>query len=253
MLPCVYEDVSQVTCKEEPAYFDGEEEVTCEASASAAVSTSQSILADAVVGPTTEELESLKELIRFDHVYNKQPANGAVVKEEGEGAMISVQGVITDITKGLDEVVDTGVEFPEGFIDMLDTDSIVDLDNLLKTLETAVQPLQLSGDAVSMVLGDTPSPVSTVLDDTPPPCIDSISSKPCHVTSSSSSSTRKTSELSDLPEPYGSLDSGLTQSLFDDSDYSSDVSSPLSTVSANLEDDSGLWEDSFSELFPSLM
>jgi hypothetical protein len=233
------------------------------------------------VGPTTAELESLNELIRFDHIYYKSeggekvkcvsskdiassndvmnilslPDNGIVAQQNVEHPKPVTP---TDNPKLVDfesvlNLTDM-VPFNDSLNDLVDLDALLQ-DNLLSTV-TSCGTDNIPG-VTSQVAKDT-RVHSLVPQNEPVPkrrkthnlklsmpdntnfkrekIVSPVKSKPLEVFSA---------------EDLFSLDSSSSVS---DSGYSSELSeaaSPRSEISSVLGDD--VWEESFTELFPSLI
>jgi hypothetical protein len=247
-----------------------------------------------VVGPTTAELESLKELIQFDHEYYKSESPILVVSQQ---EVKSVQKICPKIVKSKEnnsEMVSIG-EPPE------------DVDTKLCTKVTvSVTPPASNKDIISMDTTTSPDPLSwseTDLTDyfqnnleslmdlnclleesqlSNSDCVVSVYSEDelAHDTMAVNTETAKSNSTVDSikvnefnldsnmlqlgEDMYSPLPPSPIQSLVDteflahkaisDSAYGSDLSdigSPKSDVSLFDEHDAS-WEESFTELFPSL-
>lgn len=228
-----------------------------------------------MVGPTSAELESLNELIRFDHVYYKaEPVVSSSKKTKDSDIVSSVVGS-PDIVQEIDmssPVVETEV------VEIIDSDCEDVTDNIaidsqsdtkISNDDTYLDDLSRLAELESLLKQDPVNPTSKTLSSTVTTAIVSKeqSSKYDTVTKSP-----KKFETPHSPVMYlDSNDLGLTPSpeffhfdtdmglgftkthspSFSDSGYS-DALSPHSDVSSSLLDDD-MWEESFTELFPSLL
>ena len=205
----------------------------------------------AVVGPKAEELESIKELIRFDHVYYKpdQPKVATVVKS----SQPTEENVpVVDLTAENDNVVEL-FDVTESDVSSVEQNSAneeipdtFDIDNILELLTT---------DTVSVVAGDSGEKDTDISKEEP-------AKKRQKVSDNGESVQNKNIEL--LPEHFDfntDYDLGFQQDLVtphsplarspSESGYSSDggIPSPKSDISSPLSNE---WEESFTQLFPSL-
>lgn len=167
------------------------------------------------MGPTSEELDSIKELIHFDHVYYKQDED--VVTTD----VVTTDVVTTDVTSDviMEDSLAAAVASP--------AEAILPFSLDCSPCPSPSTPIPvLIEDEVVVVQDDS----STVPDmDCPSPLRDS---------------SLETTSLRATPSPSLSVETGYESAL-----------SPLSDCS--LRDD-GLfegspWEDSLTELFPSLV
>ncbi len=155
-----------------------------------------------MVGPTAEELESLKELIKFDHEYVKKPSELAK----------QTLNVIT--TCDLDKLA-TGVS---------NTQVIKDTDNVLLTPEIQIQSMD-TADLVPSLLDSTEGTFDCDITD-----LLSLDLGNCDAKSESGrSDSSGDSAFGDMPKSPFSDDASMSPGLGD-----------------------GTWEESFTELFPSL-
>ena len=189
-----------------------------------------------VVGPSAEELESLKELIRFDHEYVKRPPTPTPftdIKQEN-----TVYSVVTG-SEGETPVIE---------IDM--DDSIIDLDadDSDMKFRTDVFPSKAGAVLQDMLVSLKDVPLSFDTNNTSVPNLLSINESVfnCDI-----------SELLFLDSEVGNCDvksdAGRSEySTSVDSAFGDTPSSPFSDtdMSPNLGD--SIWEDSFTDLFPSL-
>jgi uncharacterized protein YndB with AHSA1/START domain len=196
-----------------------------------------------VVGPTTAELESIKELIRFDHEYIKtEPVETVVITDDddnGDGTnqldldnSMEIECKVED-TKTDSLVENCNSEFGEIDLEQfaastMDFESLLELSSLPDDLQTIVNPL-IKKKSDTSISTEKPSVKSTELN------MDSVAS------------TFSLNSPTFLEEPQWP---GATSESGYGSDINSDVPSPCSDTS-NLQDD--LWEESFTELFPTLV
>lgn len=226
------------------------------------------------MGPTTEELDSLNELIHFDHIYYKtsQPASTPksapdtnciqVVMKTSKSDIqpkvvsiikrrVSAQPVVTEVEKVEPVVDDVNLDIAEADLvslasqleEIIDFDSIMNLDVIATKDESSTG----SSSCVTGLTGDSSNAIS----------VDNITACPLKrkYDDMSAPSNNSPIVLSDSFEMNHA--SSLYQSAQSESGYSSDLSdvaSPKSDIS--MEGSLGpdmLWEDSLSELFPSLI
>ncbi len=237
-----------------------------------------------VVGPTTAELESINELIKFDHIYYKTPDSAnkdnvvnVVKEEEPKNVSVSVTVAAQPITSVQQQVTTPSascptnqskevsglttpqLDLPVDINDLLDlsTDSwnqLIDLDVLLQG------ELNLTAEVTAATVTDTCVTATNTKSSV------SLISKDKSIVKNSSSRKRKAVEPISMetnsvitndqllsPDSRLNFDMDLTSqsSPFSESCYSSDIGSPKSDISSALGDD--IWEESFTELFPSLV
>lgn len=234
-----------------------------------------------LVGPTTTELESFKELIQFDHVYFKpQPkgktnSSGQIVTnvtgklnnvpcvqkktENGRKGVKNVQIIITADSSDKQDVqpnsfslpnvesqTDIGTvnleDYESDMLTSLNFDLLEDLENILKAdAEGLSCPRDVSSSAQNCDNG--------------------------HIVDSqgkSRSLKRKApvEEIEAIVDTLTADELSVSKSLSSDSGYSSDVPSPYSAhdTDSPFSDDSvtsplndNMWEESFTELFPDLL
>jgi len=187
-----------------------------------------------VVGPSAEELESLKELIRFDHEYVKRPPTPTPVV-----VSIKQEKPLPNVAKSQIPVIE---------IDM--DDSVIDLDSDDSDLEfrTDILPDKAEAALRDMLVSLKDVDMSVNSSDTSVPNLLSINDSDfdCDI-----------AELFSLKSDVQNCDS---KSDAGHSDYSSCVDSafgdtpgsPFSNpdMTPNLGD--SIWEESFTDLFPSL-
>jgi len=217
-----------------------------------------------VVGPTTTELESLNELIKFDHIYYKiEPADEsskcASDTINSHGGTINIH--ITQDSKDSDDCV----VVKEESVKTEKASNEVSLDSSDSTAmagesEENLLPSNLLDDIESLLAGDYLG-FSAVGDEN---TAEIISGEGHQIVKTDSSETIVSSpkrgtkrRLSDLipdivPSP------GSPDSLCGDSGFISDSSMMDSVASPCSSDDSGMltedpWEESFMQLFPSLV
>lgn len=236
-----------------------------------------------MVGPTAAELESLKELIQFDHEYIKPvqvnfvPANTkavaaptkSVVKCNKPKKMVSVinVGVSNDQTEPVNSISqqtvtpaqDVSLDLPEFFeSDILNfnTDLIkdLDLDKLLTggiidneiPAEVSKPPLQQQQQPISCSISqDNPRKrkCSDVTDSSTAKC-----SKPIMQSATDDFCFQTVVKFDDI---FTHSDNVIQQS--ESVSELSEAGSPASVVSSSSSSHDDLWEESFSELFPTLI
>lgn len=207
-----------------------------------------------MVGPSSAELESLNELIKFDHIYYKAEPNakGGVKSSISSQTDSSVQQ--TTVHSGqieikeeesqpsvtvTDENSNMQVDVPTISID--DTTSLEDVTSLqlLEDIESLLQSedlLDVADMDPASLIPQSETPIQNK-------CSQSRGQKRKHSSSVTSSSSPNSLTVEDHIQDYFS-DSGVSGDL-------SDVPSPASDISSCLGDDS--WEESFTELFPDLL
>lgn len=243
-----------------------------------------------VVGPTATELESIKELINFDHIYYKVPSGAytdSVQEEKPKSVYVSVTVAAEPITVQQQQVAtplvssSTNQNTKEDIIDLtqpqLDLPMDVNINDLLDM--SSWNELMDIDDLLQRDLATTAEVKATTVTNTPviAPATNisggvSLISKDSSIATSSkhqksliSRRKRKAEEPITLETDNFITDHGLlSPSLLSfDSEMSynnetsgygsdlSDIGSPKSDISSALSDD--LWEESFTELFPSLL
>jgi len=242
-----------------------------------------------VVGPTTEELESFNELIQFDHVYYKPAvslsaasnSSAAVTTKAAPSPKRAAVSIIKPTVRAATQVQQPTVPQPKqepaptelsfGEADLAglsqSLEDLIDLDALLQEgimSESSLCPVATAlNDIASISSVDETSSRKRKLDNEDVIEKDACK-KPLCIKSEfmDSSSNSDISSLFPTNDTFG-LESGLstaacspvTRSSLSESGYNSDMSdapSPQSDVSGGLAD-STIWEESFSELFPSLV
>lgn len=171
-----------------------------------------------MVGPTAEELESLKELIKFDHEYVKKPSE--LAKQTLNVVTTCSDKFATELTNNRVKTDNDVLLTPEILISM-DTPDLVPslLESAAGTFDCDISDL-LSFD------------------------LDNCDSKSDSGLSESESLGSGDSAFGDMPRsPSGSGDSAFGD--MPRSPFSDDAS-----MSPGLGD--GTWEESFTQLFPSL-
>lgn len=212
-----------------------------------------------VVGPTSAELESINELIKFDHVYYKHESS---VVESGLEKLENTQSsdsnlenkvnihITQEITDDIeiDDIMKTEPdlcainEIDETDLSDINMELLKDIENLIGFHDFQDQVEQNSLESFSQI----------------EQCNDKQEAMVTKDTNSKTDLKRKRSVTSSplsLMDMYESTDKyGQINSVFSDSGFSSDfsdVSSPCgSDISGGLNDNS--WEESFMELFPTL-
>lgn len=247
---------------------------------------------ESLVGPTTAELESLNELIRFDHIYYKSEGGEKVkcVSSKDIASSNDVTNILslpessvniqqnmaqpkpnaptTESSRGLDFESELNLndmmQLGDTLNDLVDLDALLQ-DNLLSTATPNDQnnrgstSLMTKGTKVhSVVPQSEPAPKKRKLQHSRSlignaPAFKKITlstpiqSKPVVLSPPVQS---KPAELLGAQSLFGLESSGSVS----DSGYSSELSeaaSPCSDISSVLGDD--VWEESFTELFPSLL
>lgn len=211
---------------------------------------------DVMVGPTAIELESVKELIQFDHIYYKPTSP----KGQGQPSTFVEGHVPEDIEVEIDSEVMTSSSEDDSNSDtaLLDIDELLDLTSFnwdsmnhfdFDALTESNDALTESSDALTESNDIAPVESSDI---TPVTLITAPITKP---TTEPKSNAVNVNITTSCPAPsYVDFapDYGLVHSpLLNDSVYGSDLSeigSPQSDMST-IDD---LWGDTFTELFPSL-
>ena len=207
------------------------------------------------MGPSTAELESLNELIKFDHVYFKHESSTAdaglekIHQCENKNSPVKVNIHITqDISSNTDNLVKTEQELPEGAIDENDLNDInMELLNEIESLIGVDFQDQLEQNLMESI-----SQSGHFIENT-----QNLQKAEMNIDSNVNDRKRKRLESSSplsAVDMYESTDNyGHDSSVLSDSGFHSDLSeacSPLSDVSSGLNEDP--WEESFMELFPTL-
>jgi len=210
-----------------------------------------------VVGSTTAQLESIKELVRFDHGYSSEPGTVSLlpidITEDGvSNTDISVddtmiQEPIADVaTTQLDEMMDSNLDIPVIEI----TDDVYDAckecakpdtvcsEHLVEVSDSFDQQME---DATAVVMEDNKLESSDYDVDAGVSCLSPSSSVSLSSPYSSSSASSVEGRYLDV----GS-DCGYESSTSIHSPYLSD------TDRYDALFDNSAWEDSFRELFPTL-
>ncbi|XP_041347685.1 LOW QUALITY PROTEIN: uncharacterized protein LOC121367524 [Gigantopelta aegis] len=195
-----------------------------------------------VVGPTTTELESLNELIKFDHIYYKAPC---VTKET------SLEACETQTGENLKDIEACNAssspqqkksslpgQCDEPEIPVLELEELPDNFQLLEDLQDLFKEDLLSNTSVPDVPGTDFIPQEIQSQNT----CDSSKGKKRKLSVSSDSAYSSDIELVDLTME--------ASSPFQSQDLS-DVSSPMSDLSSPLGDNP--WEEDFTDLFPALI
>lgn len=237
-----------------------------------------------LVGPTTAELESCKELIQFDHVYYKPPTTVATTSgvhahqlpvvqvpgHHGQQSLLKPTPASGNSCK-MECDIDTKVTSIPGCVSDMDFElNINDIMELSNSLE------QL-GDLEALLKDDTkdrcppqPEPmpqavdmkqeeeVIVIPDEEPTP----KQLETCHRDTKMETNVISILDTSDLCVPDASYEllshlelhtAGRTSTESGCSSELSDALSPKSDISSMQDDSDNMWEDSFTELFPSLM
>lgn len=246
-----------------------------------------------LVGPTTAELESINELIHFDHVYFKptqqQKPLVSVLKPVTKTSQSTRQKVITittphvqkrsvPVTKSATVPTEAPLSLNLGDVDLeqlSDTlEQVADFDQMFKQIVDGHEPLYQNIPA-------TVNMVSTAADSAVNQDNNNTSSKKRKLSqelSNQTSAAKKAKHTDSInvnlnismdtfsdsittPDPLEcgypfEFDEGMKSSSFGESGYGSDAApfSPSSDFSpSDLADTHSTWEESFTELFPSLL
>ncbi|KAJ8312378.1 hypothetical protein KUTeg_010159 [Tegillarca granosa] len=218
-----------------------------------------------MVGPSTEELESINELIKFDHIYYKlEPASqDLVVTESNVSEMnqnLPVGRLNIHITQDVNSNNDTGViSVNEENISPVNI-SEKDISNVLPDINMDL--LEDIESILELDLGGQLDSQDEVSQNKQFDCANSslVNIKEKEITANELCPTqcrkRKHSDTVPSPSPsdfdhfdsdtsYASSDSGVVSDFCD-----KDIASPYSDITGSLQDDP--WEESFMELFPAL-
>lgn len=199
---------------------------------------------DKVVGPTPEELESFNELIQFDHVYFKP---SAPVQASSPSIKKNISILKPSVKAHCQKEVPASTQ-PETTLSLDIPEE--DLANLSQTLDELI-------DFDSLVADDCKPQVLNSVDNRKRKASSAIETpvvkKHCAISDSSH-------EFFSANEQHFGLESSLSpiHALnVAESGYSSDSSGPIASPKSDTSSsDLGLensWEESFSELFPSLI
>lgn len=220
-----------------------------------------------MVGPSTEELESINELIKFDHIYYKlEPASQNLVVSKTNVSELNqnlpVGRLNIQITQDVNTENDTGVisvnednispvnisekdisnVLPDINMDLLeDIESILELDlgGELDSQDDISQNKQFDCENKSLV-NVKEKEITVISNELCPP----QSRKRKHSDTVPSPSPSDFDQFESDPS-YASSDSGVISDFCDN-----DIASPYSDITGSLQDDP--WEESFMELFPAL-
>lgn len=194
------------------------------------------------MGPSSAELESLNELIKFDHVYFKADPDALTAAKssrcsqtDSNDAQVAVQIAPLEMTEAS---ASDPVQMDVPTINIADGERIEDGSGLelLEDIESLLQSEDLLDVAdVDPSIFTVHSEVGAV--DSACSKLKSLKRKHCSA-SSSSSGAAEYMKFEDTLQEYFS-DSGIS------------VPSPSSDLSSCLSDDS--WEESFTDLFPDLL
>jgi len=199
-----------------------------------------------LVGPTAAELESCKELIQFDHIYHKPTSTSPQQGQMSEVVEVKIDPESESEAVAQNEVICSSQDISTPVTDNSYTDNaLIDIDELLDLSSfnwdsmnnLDLEALTASSDTDNI----TPSNIA--------PCTKSNTS----VSILPKTNTVNVNITSSAPAPPQidlSTDSySLITSPLNDSVYGSDMGSPLSDDTSSFDH---LFEDSFTELFPSL-
>ena len=226
-----------------------------------------------VVGPTTTELESLNELIKFDHVYYKSEADVAspsdvssvnrAVSKSGKVQPTSVNSLLK--TNIVQTTPDVTADLKEATISSADDNSDIDLPHTLEDIDFAALSESLEQQLIDLdaILKDSVA-METSQEEKASDICEPLLKKQKLCESDFVQETKvkiETDTAPALPDDLFSQSSDflivpsspvLKSGSLSDSGYSSDAASPRSDVSVLYETDNH-WEESFTELFPSLL
>lgn len=244
--------------------------------------------APAVVGPTTTELESFKELIQFDHEYFKPQPMGKVDSNGQTKVKIPVEGQVknkkilpankndTNVIKNVKVIITAdhskGQTDTSQVIQVLDNEAVLDL-NLLKYEPESELTSDMLNDLNFDLLDDLEKILKADAEGLSCPSDNVISSQESNKTHvlapcTTQRGVKRKHSMDEIDTIVESLKQEVPSpsSLNVDSDYSSvgvpspySVGSPYSTTDITSPDleDSPLadtnWEESFTELFPDLL
>jgi len=201
------------------------------------------VVEETMVGPSAAELESCKELIQFDHIYHKPTTSS-----QGQGQMSEVKlnpepEVIQLVTQN--EVIPSPQDMPPAPI--LDN-ALTEGDNTLIDIDDLLDLSSFNWDTMNNLDFEALTETSDITTSNIAPCTKPITEAIFPKTNSVNLNITSSVPLpphvdmvSDYPSP--------TRSPLNDSVYGSDLGSPLSDDTSSFDH---LWEDSFTELFPSL-
>lgn len=229
-----------------------------------------------MVGPSTEELESFKELIKFDHEYYKPTVVGSVasVQRAQKSKTSPSRKAVSIIKPQLKAAVKAPVVKQEPQLAIAEADlanlsqsleELIDLDTLLQEDLNSTD----AGCRVENTATDFPAVSVKAEDNTRCSNKRKLDATETDYTQSCQSTKKQHLTVkTDLDSLFTGSDTfGLDATLspyslspqmnsLSESGYSSDLSgadSPKSDTSGVLGDDAQFWEESFSELFPSLV
>jgi len=242
-------------------------------------------LAHTVVGPTPAELESINELIRFDHVYYKPEPTVKNIQPKEVVAVGTTAGKV-ESTKMYKTILPAGEPIhitqpvavqvqpptPADDDDVIIIDSGAELSDSSSTsdmsVDDVVEGLNTLEDLESFLQQDQVSTTTDLFAERKPlSSNDTFVSKDTNVHSAKKTEKVTSSPIHSMPmdvtdfsfsmspEHLFGLDTDFISSSNSlrspSSSYYSDASSPRSDgLSGALDDD--VWEESFTELFPSL-
>lgn len=206
-----------------------------------------------MVGPTAAELESIKELIRFDHEYIKtEPVETVVITDDDEDITITsnldtdmemeykTEETTTDSATVAEEISSEFGDIDlEQFTSSMDFESLLELDSLPDELKSIIEPSVMKKEQDTSVSSKQPSSKKART----PTNLLNVSN------TNSFASTFSLNSPVLLEEPLWP-GATLSDSGYSSDEVNSDVASPRSDYSTNLDDD--IWEESFTELFPTL-
>lgn len=188
-----------------------------------------------VVGPSTEELESVKELIKFDHVYYKTQSATPVTLVKQETECVKEDTIHCDVNALCKQENDISMEASDLVLEDLET---------LLVQAVPAKPRETTGDVSQ---GETIVLKPEKLSNAQPKFV--VADIPEIAYPSALSPEQSLGSFSQPVMALSPLSVSCTDSGYSDS--SSDVDSPCSSMTPALGDDP--WEDSFTDLFPDLL
>jgi len=202
-----------------------------------------------VVGPTAAELESCQELIQFDHIYHKSTSANPQGQDQGQ-MQSEVIEVKVDPESQESEVIPQDILTPiadsSTYTENIQENALIsDIDELLDLSSFNWDSMNnIDIEALTSAANDSISTTNIQAPCTKPPPVSILPKKNTVNVNITSSLPAAPSQLDLSADSYS-----LTTSPLNDSVYGSDLGSPLSDDTASFDH---LFEDSFTELFPSL-
>jgi len=196
-----------------------------------------------VVGPTAAELESCQELIQFDHIYHKWTSASPQGQDQGQMQSEVIEVKVDPESQESQDII-TPIADSSCTENINENALISDIDELLDLSSFNWESMNnIDIEALTSAANDTITTTNIA------PC-----TKTAPVSILPKTNTVKVNITSSVPAAPSQLDLSadsysLTTSPLNDSVYGSDLGSPLSDDTASFDH---LFEDSFTELFPSL-